>query len=128
MELVESLSDLDEDVAHEAVILPLGLVEELDQFDTLAVLHDEEAHIQGLSILFRPDGVLLKFKVLGNSRDFEVLHNCHFVSCLLDDLVSFGGVWLEYLHSIVDTTFPGKFDHSVSAKSECSDDFVISTS
>ena len=128
MEFMESVGDLMEDVAHKDIVLSLGLVQELNQFDSLAVFHDEHAHIFGLTVLLGPDGVFHEFEVLRNSLDFEILHDFHFCLGLLDNFVSLGGVWLENLHSVLNASFLAKFDHGVSAESKSSCNGVVSAS
>ena len=103
-----------EDVAHKGVILSLALVEELNEFDTLTVLHDKITDFSLFATLFGPGGTFYEFKVLRNSGYFEVLNNGHLLFGFLDDLFSFSWMRLKDLHSVLNASFLNEFDNSVS--------------
>ena len=119
VQLVQCASHLQEDGSQVLLVLPLRLVEEVDQLDTADDLHDKEADIPCLPISLGPSRILHEFTILGDLWKIEALDDCHLSESGFDESGFVCWVWFEDLHGIFDPALLNELDDRVTTLTEC---------
>ena len=118
VQLMKSECDFAENVATILIVQPLScIIEEVNQFDTLHVFHQQVAHVCIAPVFLLPHCVFDKVMVLWNAADLMPFHEIQLCLCLGYEGIFLGFMWFENFHGEFLAIFLNKFDDAMSTLS-----------